>query len=317
MDEMEPTVPPEETDHDYAYFYGNLSLRSFLNFMTKETVDALTYGQADERKRLADDWRAASAHFQELQRAEAGWAEGLEIRPVPEALMPLASQVEADPTFQRAFSAVPVEIGLVELDRLVVWQNANNLVYIRQIQERLGPDPSPEAIFRTCMPFDRPAPAHRIRRVSEDSYIVTSESRNLRYQGTLLFEPHQISNFPTSGPIAGLIGVVVGFSTPYLNAIEYRGRLVLNNGFHRVYALRELGATHVPCAILKLESLEELSVVAATDLARDPQAFLEAPRPPLLRDYFDPRVCRVVWLPARSRQVQVQFSIRVVDMPRD
>jgi hypothetical protein len=130
-------------------------------------------------------------------------------------------------------------------------------------------------------------------------------------------EPHQISNFPTSGPVAGMVGVVIGFSTPYVNVVRFQDRLVLNNGFHRLYALHEFGVTHAPCAILKLTHREELSLVAGADLQQEPDAYFESPRPPLLRDYFDPKLYRITWLPPKSRHVQVHFSIRVVDMPRD
>src|SRR2546430_11202463 len=41
--------------------------------------------------------------------------------------------------------------------------------------------------------------------------------------------------------------------------------LILNNGSHRAYALRELGITRVPCIVQHVSCREELNVLACTD----------------------------------------------------
>ena len=64
------------------------------------------------------------------------------------------------------------------------------------------------------------------------------------------------------------MGLVVGFSSNYLNVVAAEGRLVLNNGYHRVYALRERGVTHVPCVMQRVTRREELELVGTGALRR-------------------------------------------------
>jgi hypothetical protein len=103
-----------------------------------------------------------------------------------------------------------------------------------------------------------------------------------------------------------------------MNAFHAAGRLILNNGSHRAYALREAGVTHVPCVIQQIAGLEELSLVAPGAVRRRPRLYLEHRRPPMLRDYFDPQLRSIVPSVRRLRQVTVRFRIEesLIPAPR-
>ncbi|MCZ7673842.1 MAG: hypothetical protein M5U34_45335 [Chloroflexi bacterium] len=111
------------------------------------------------------------------------------------------------------------------------------------------------------------------------------------------------------------MGLVVGFGSNFLNAIAAEGRLVLNNGSHRAYALRASGITHVPCIIQQVSRREELLVIGSNELRQNPDLYLKAPRPPLLKDYFDPKLRKVFLVPRRNRQIKVSFGVEQIDVP--
>ncbi len=107
---------------------------------------------------------------------------------------------------------------------------------------------------------------------------------------------------------------MVGFGSNFLNAIQAEGRLVLNNGSHRAYALRDLGIMHAPCIVQHVSRREELEVLNQ-QLHAEPDRYLKAARPPMLKDYFDPLLRAVLQVPRRKRQVKVTFGIKVLDVP--
>ena len=123
--------PPTD---EHAYLFAHTRLPDFLHFMTGETVD----GPAADPARLAAEWRTAAARFQELQQTEAGWADDVPVGPLPKALEPLVRQVAADPVFRRSFSAVPGDVGMVELDRLVASQKTVNLSHVARVKSSSG-----------------------------------------------------------------------------------------------------------------------------------------------------------------------------------
>jgi hypothetical protein len=101
--------------------------------------------------------------------------------------------------------------------------------------------------------------------------------------------------------------VFVGYSVNLLHLAHIENRLILMNGSHRAYALRESGIYRAPSLILELTRRDELDLVGPAELKDRPDAYLTAPRPPLLKDYFDPLLRKVV--AARTWRTQVTLGV--------
>ena len=109
-----------------------------------------------------------------------------------------------------------------------------------------------------------------------------------------------------------MIGVVVGYGSNYLNALydDDHGRMVLNDGYHRACALLELGVTHAPCIVQTVSRRDELDIAARQVVANDPGYFFNGPRPPLLRDYADPHIAKLVAVKRLTKTVEVSIDVR-------
>jgi hypothetical protein len=296
---------------EFIYLLGRTPLEEFLDFMSREPLDAATF----DRDRLTAVWAAAQTAVEELACREADWADYPELTPVPAALKPLVAQVRADPFFERAFAQAPNAIGMVELDRLVVRQKTINLAQVQRLQQQLGASLSSEELFRFCLPFGRPVVPPRVTILPDGTYDFASPSNDLRFLEAVALRPDQVGDYQPFGPVAAVIGLVVGYGTNYLNAIAAEGRLVLHNGSHRAYALRDLGVTHVPCVIQEARDRDELMRIATGALRRLPDLYLQDPRPPLLKDYFNPRLRHLVRLAPLLRHVQIRFTREEFDQP--
>jgi hypothetical protein len=294
---------------DYVYLVAGTPFEQYRDFLLKEVPD----NEPNRLQRIAQQWRAASAYWLQLRLTEPTWGDNPEVRPLDPELEPLVAQVRADPIFARAFQ-LPTEIGLVDLDRLVVRQELVNLAQVARLKERLGPAPSAEYLFRTCLPFDHPPVQHSVQAVSSDTYVFTSESNDIRFLESTVLQPAQVEGVQSHGPIVGIVSVLVGFGSNYLSAIEAEGRIVLNNGTHRAYALRELGIQHAPCVIQKAATRKELKSVAVGSLRKHPDLYLKEPRPPVLKDYFDECLRQHIRIPPVQRHVKVRFTIESYDV---
>jgi hypothetical protein len=288
---------------------AGVPFEQYRDFVRKELPD----DSPARLREIANDWRSTTLALLEFRLREPAVADRPEVLPMPSHVEPLVRQVQEDPVFQKAFT-VPWEIGLVELDRLVVRQELINLAQVDRIHVRLGTAPSQEQMFRLCMPVKRPTIEHGFQALSDDTYLFTSESNDIRFLESMLVRPEQLEGIQTHGTVTGVLAILVGFGSNYLNAVASDGRLVLNNGSHRAYALRALGTTHVPCVIQKPANRKELAKIAVGGLRKMPDFYLRDPRPPLLKDYFNPRLYRTLWLPAARRQVRVKFTIETSDV---
>jgi hypothetical protein len=226
-----------------------------------------------------------------------------------------AGRVLGEPMFQQAYRLVPTRFALVELDRLVVFQKFVNLGYIAALKTSLPTPPSDEDLARFAFGLDRMSPQVQFMPNAPNVYSAISPSNDFRFLESKVVAPGEISSLNSSGRPFACIILTIGFGSNYLNALEVEGRLILNNGSHRAYALRDMGLTHPPCIIQEITRREELDLVAGGDVQQNPDRYVKDPRPPLLKDYFDPQLRKVVPVPRKNRLVRVQFGYEQSDVP--
>jgi len=71
---------------------------------------------------------------------------------------PLLIEFLKDPLVHYGFNTVPTEVAIVELDRMVVYQEYIDVTHSQRLEQQLGPIPSRTGLFRTCLPYDHPQP---------------------------------------------------------------------------------------------------------------------------------------------------------------
>lgn len=307
--------PPADSEtravDESIYLLGRPTLRNYLRFIGQRAVHS---GTLDDGA-LTSEWRSAAEHLRTIEKDEAGIADYPAVAAPGPRLQALRDELMNNPLIIHGFNTVACSIGIVELDRLVVYQYHIDLGHVRRMQERLGPNPGEEDVFRLCLPPAQSNPPVKWSRMRPDRFVFISPSNDLRYIGPLPLQPANLAGFPTRERLAGVVGLAVGFGSNFLNAIHAENRLLLHNGSHRAFALRELGVTHAPCIIQYVSSREELDVLGPEKVRERPDEFLKRPRPPLLKDYFNPKLRKVVPTHRRLRQVTVTFEVHESYIP--
>ncbi|MEP7227244.1 MAG: hypothetical protein ABI785_07780 [Gemmatimonadales bacterium] len=312
LQQDEPVIlfPTTPTDN-HVFLLGRPPLAEFLGFITTQMVG----GNEADVGSLAAEWRAANEHIEELKMSEPGAARAAGLEPLPSPLAPIAEEVQQTQVYRRSFGIMPSEIAMLDLDSLVVFQKQINLRYVAELQSRLGESPSDQQLFEFCIPAGHENPQVRATRSGPNQWVFVSPSTDFRMLGAELIDPQAINQPVSSGYPSAVLGVVVGYGSNFLSAVASHGRMVLNNGSHRAYALRELGITRVPAVVQHVQSKEELTIVSSGDLTANPDRYLADIRPPLLRDYFDPALRKIVAVERHARQVRIQFAQEQLDVP--
>ena len=304
-----PCQADADIPDENLYLIGRPTLKQFLRYVRNHAVHPPDEGL------LTDEWETAKTFARSLETTEAGAADNAPIHKLGSQYEPLLIEFLKDPVVQRSFNTVPTEVAIVELDRMVVYQKHIDLTFVRQLERKLGPSPTEEQIFRTCLPYDHPHPPVKWSRMRRNSYVFMSPSNDLRFLGAIRLKPADIMRSCSSGNLVGIVGLAVGFGSNFMNAIYAENRLVLNNGSHRAYTLRKMGITHVPCIIQHLGSWDQLDVIASTEVAENPDFFLKNARPSMLKDYFNPKLRQVMPVHRRLQQITVKFEVEENSVP--
>lgn len=289
-----------------VWLLGQPPLERYLNFVRDQTLG----GQHLKRSDLVDEWRAANDYYYELEQDEAGLADQIDTRGLDPALQPVVDEIIGDQRFQHSFDTVPTRFEMVELDKLIVSQLHIDVTHSGRLQARLGGGAGAEALLRFCQPLDRAEAPYAVRRTAKNRYTFWSISSDFRFHEAALLSTDSLAGDGSIRPNSGILGLMVGYSSNFLSVIRSDSRFVLHNGHHRAYALRALGYTHAPCIVQTVTRLDELNLVASHDVVESPSHYFKAARPPLLKDFFDPKIRKLYYLPPVRRIVELSFEVK-------
>jgi len=305
-----PAVSQQGAPLQEIVILGQPSLQQHLDFVR----DIVVGGEAADPRAVCDEWRRANDLYHELEESEAGIADEAECLDLDPALEPLAEALYADPHVRRTFDALPTHVAMVELDKLVIFQTQVTRQFIDAVRARLGDRPDPQDLFRLCLPVGQREAPLEIRRTGSRRWSFSSESTDLRFHEAVLLRAAQIGGHDGFGPIGGVLGLFVGFGSNMLNVVRADSRMVLQNGYHRACALRAMGVTHAPCIVQTVTRRAELAVAATQKVNDDAAFYFKAARPPLLKDFFDPRLTRILPVRRTRKVVEVSFETRVFEI---
>ncbi|WP_140872521.1 hypothetical protein [Sphingomonas oligophenolica] len=269
---------------DLIWLLGQPHLNDYLRFVETKVIggDTIAVGA------LVEEWRRANDCYYDLESQEAGLADTIGVVAIEPSLASRAAAVMATSAFRETFNGLPASIAKVELDKLVVAQiHVEHGHRFEDVAAR-GLRDDAVALFDLCLPIDAALPEVTIARLGEHHYRFSSPSTDLRAHKLRLLPPLPIGDTGDFGPWAAMLGLGIGYSANLLSGVRSGSRILLQNGYHRAYALRAMGVTHAYCVIEEVTRKDELAMIASSRVTDDPEFYFAAKRPPLLRDFFDP-----------------------------
>lgn len=293
----------EDRGASMVWLLGQPHLEEYIAFVKRKVIG----GAAMPSRAVADEWRAANDHYYELEHTEAGDADSIEVRPLPASMERLVARLRTDRYYQATFDTLPTTVEMVELDRLVVWQGQIEDHFAIRRAKALGRKPGAEALFGFCFPLERDLPPVTIRRIAADHYQFLSDATDFAALSPQLLAPDHFARLAATGPLVAALALPIGFGANFLSAIRSDRRILLHNGYHRAYALRALGHTHAPCIIQTVTRRDELKLAADPRVSSDPGFYFRAGRPPMLRDFFNPKLGKRL----RVRPIQTVIDVEL------
>ncbi len=294
----------ESTDEELCLL-GVTRLPDFIEFVRQKAVG----GRQRDEGELVDVWRKAAGVFAGLQVSEGGVADKPEVRPLSRKLQAHVRKLSALPHFQASFSAVPVSFGMVELDRLIVSQQHITQSSVQKMIRSLKPPLAESALADLCLPLTPDTSGFGVALEENGRYIFSSDTHDARFLGAKLVKPSDIKGHVVGGHIQAVLALSVGFTTNVLNVVRYGQRMVLNNGYHRAIALRQLGITHAPCLIQVCSHWEEVGLAGSQEIYHNAPVYFTAPRPPLLRDYGNTALTKAFATVRRRKQITLTYEV--------
>lgn len=89
--------------------------------------------------------------------------------------------------------------------------------------------------------------------------------------------------------------------------------MILNNGFHRTYALRSIGVTKIPIVVQQVRNTQLAFPAAVAGLPKE--YLLNVQRPVLMKDFFVPEFAITLKVRERIKMVTLGMAVSQHDVP--
>ncbi len=283
---------------------------AFTNWVNAECTD-------EEKKRLSeilDSWSNARKKFSDIIRSDSGSGKTINISDISKEYSKKIKEILDEPTFKSTFNQMPIEFKVVEIDKLVSLQDSVRLGYIKKLIESFPAKPTFDELIDICLSVNK-STSEVSELVLGNTVTYTSDNADLRFLGMMpwtVARPELVRQ-NLGGVLATSTLLVLGFGASPVNVLNVNGRMVLNNGFHRVYALRQMGVTHIPVIVQKVinPSLDIPSIYG-----RNLKEYMfNAERLPLIKEYFDDELTITLKTKIKRKAIKITLHVDEFTVP--
>ena len=308
-------VPPADAVNQ-RYLFPFVPLGEVQNHVRTQAIAS----EASRIDELTAAWHRLQSAVQEMQVTEAGLAASISVSDIPLEARDALASVEANPAFAKTFQSHQYVFAWVEIDKMIATQRHVNLDFVAKLRESYEGTLDLHRLIDICLSPDRDASGvkHLELSAAPAMHAFTSPNTNLRYLGSYL-KPLQPEDFELAErggiPVIAVISFV-GYGGRAINAFYDvpRKRVILHNGYHRVYALRSLGVTHIPL-VLMMAYNPSLHLPAVFPGGMPVAYVLNTPRPSLFMDFFQDGLTVDLLVKKRLKTVTVQVGNAEHDLP--
>lgn len=264
-------------------------------WMQRQFIVAQTETDDDLRAR----WQTLAAEVAKLPAVQPD----ADPQPLSGEAMVVATEITAGEVFQQLFGAGPHDFRSVRIDGLLTAQTNVDVGFGDELDAQLARAASEAEVLRFCMranPIEAPL-------VGADG-LVTFSSHYAQNLSATQMRIEEVS--PTEVRIYASI-----ISRPnYVQVVQFAGRYVLANGYHRAVALKRAGHDRMPCMVRP-------PVPTLLALQFQPPHFfsdhqMQQPRPPMVVDFLNDELTVPLDARGKSHIMRAGLQIQAFEAPR-
>ncbi len=304
-------IIPAANSFRQRYLYAFATQAEVLNQVRTQAIKE----ESDRIREILPAWVGLQTKVEALLKAEEGLAETVKLVDVPREHLPAVEKIVNNESFQRTFSQLPSTVGIVETDYLVAPQRTVNLDYVDRLVKSYPRNPMLDELIGICLSSKRLMDPLRHLELGPNTHVFSSPNSDVRFLGAYAKELSEDDlKYAENGgiPVAAVIAFI-GYGGAPVNVLKVGNRIILNNGFHRVYALRSMGISSIPVVVQHVTNpqLEVPPVVGGLPK----EYLLGSPRPVMMKDFFIDEFGTTLRIKERVKMVTLGIALNQHEVP--
>lgn len=288
--------------------YGWLPKPSVIDYVENQCIAE----EATRKDEILKQWQNANAVF---NAKSPRTFDNISIKPIEQEYSAKLDAIKHDKRFAHTFPQFPTTFESVEIDKLISCQSTVAMDYISKLANGFPKKLDQDALIDICLSLDKTVPEVSDIRINQQTIVYSSENTDFRFLGALQKPLAEIDLDASSTggiPTRGLV-LLFGYGGSPINVIRVGSRTFLNNGFHRVYALRKAGVTQIPVVV---QTVHNHALEFPAMYQNIPKEYLlNAERLPMMEDYMNESLVIELKAKARRRGIKVVVITDPIDIP--
>ena len=300
------------TGQRILYLYGVTTQPEVTGFLRTQCI----FTSEAELQAVLESWRAAAGAFISSPSSPPDGPDSIRVEEFPKDQVRLLDPVKSDSLFQKSFAQFPTSIDLVEIDKIVAAQRYVNLDYVQRLESQIPQNPNLAFLVDFCLKRGSSVSPPAELQLGPNVYSYRSESTDFRFLGGYPkpLDSRDVEASQGGGEPVAAVVLLVGYGSPQVNLFQVGSRMILNNGFHRLFALRHKGVRKAPVVVQHITNVD--LELPQTIIGLPTKYLVSSPRPSMLMDFLNPLYTRELLMKARDRSVQIQWGLNQVDIPK-
>src|SRR6266566_1687520 len=209
---------------------------------------------------------------------------------------PLLTSLQQRPDIQATLQGLQWEPAMVNLKKVISYQF---LVNLDGLDDRVAdPVTSTEQLYQICFPAPQTTPLPMPLPVDQQRFVFHSSNPNFRLTGVRM----NLNAMTQQGMMVHEITYTLSLMPSYLQVVHFNNRYILRDGYHRAVGLLMRGITEVPCIFIEAQNIEQVGFRPGLF----PHAVVYGDRPPLLTDFLDDNVSRLIMFTPQGRSILLE-----------
>jgi hypothetical protein len=268
--------------------------------------------EVQRKDEILQHWENANKAYNEKSPRSF---ETISLKAIHEQYRSKLDAIKADKRFTHTFHQFPTTFEVVEIDKLIACQATITMDYVSRLLDAFPTQLDLNALIDICLSLDKTVPEVADIRLNEQTIIYSSENTDFRFLGAI-HKPLSEIDLDTSStggiPVRGLV-MLFGYGGSPVNVLRVGNRIFLNNGFHRVYALRKAGVVDIPVVV---QTIQNPALEFPAVYQNIPKEYLlTAERLPMIEDYINDDLVIELKSKARRRGIKVTVITEPIDVP--
>ena len=297
-----------EAFQKHLLLYGWLPRPSVMNYLKTQC----TKDEVAREVEILKLWESANRAFNSKKPLSF---ESITCTPIADECAAKIKSIREDKRFSHTFQEATTSFESVEIDKLIACQSTVALDYIEKLTQDVRGEIDLDSLMDMCLSLDKTVPEVSDIQANQQTIVYSSENTDFRFLGALQkpLEEIELDTSSTGGIPTRALVLLFGYGGSPVNVLKVGKRIFLNNGFHRVYALRKAGVTQIPVVI---QTISNPALEFPAVYQNIPKEYLlTADRLPMMEDYFNETMTIQLKQKARRRGVKVVWGAESIDVP--